>query len=182
MQLFDKFISKGLIGQLESIVNSSFERVPYTEAMKILQNAKRHFEFPTHWGADLQTEHERYLTEEHFKQPIIVTDWPTDIKAFYMRDNEDGKTCAAMDVLCPHIGEIIGGSQREERLDVLDKKCDLHGLDKEAYWWYLELRKYGSTPHAGFGLGFERLLQFATGMENMRDVIPFPRSPKHADF
>ncbi|MEO0716560.1 MAG: amino acid--tRNA ligase-related protein, partial [Planctomycetota bacterium] len=147
-----------------------------------LKSAKKKFEYPVEWGTDLQSEHERYLTEEHFKQPLILIDYPKDIKAFYMRLNDDGKTVAAMDVLVPRIGEIIGGSQREERLDVLDQRLDEMGLPKDDYWWYRDLRKYGTVPHAGFGLGFERLIQFCTGMQNIRDVIPFPRAPRQADF
>lgn len=182
MELFDRFISKGLIARLQDVVEKPFERITYTEAVDLLQKSGKSFEFPVTWGADLQSEHERYLCEEHFKRPVIVRDYPKTIKAFYMRDNDDGKTVAAMDVLVPSVGEIIGGSQREERLDVLTRKMDAMNLDKESYWWYLELRKFGSVPHAGFGAGFERLVQFATGMENIRDVIPFPRYPGHAEF
>jgi asparaginyl-tRNA synthetase len=156
--------------------------VTYTEAIRILEKANRAWEFPVHWGSDLQSEHERYLTEETFKKPVVVTDYPKEIKAFYMRLNEDGKTVRAMDVLAPRIGEIIGGSQREERYDVLREKILGEGLPEEAYWWYLELRKYGSAPHAGFGLGLERMLMYVTGMKNIRDVIPFPRTPGSADF
>lgn len=182
LEFFDKFIEKGLIERLTHVANAPFAHIPYTEAIEILKNAPKKFEFPVDWGTDLQSEHERYLAEEYCKKPVIVTDYPASIKAFYMRSNEDGKTVAAMDILVPKIGEIIGGSQREERLDVLEKKIEEFGLKKEDYWWYLELREYGSVPHAGFGLGFERLVLFATGMENIRDVIPFPRFPGHAEF
>lgn len=182
MKFFEQFVSPGLIQRLEHIVQTPFERASYTYAVKILEDSKKTFEFPVHWGADLQSEHERFLAEEFFAKPVIITDYPKQIKSFYMRGNDDGKTVAAMDVLVPKIGEIIGGSQREERLDVLEAKLEEFNLNKEDYWWYLELRKYGSVPHAGFGVGFERLIQFATGMENIRDVIPFPRYPGKADF
>ncbi len=182
MKFFDDRIQKGIVDQLESVATAEFRRLPYTEAVEILTSAKKKFEFPVEWGKDLQSEHERYLTEEHFKQPVIVVDYPKDIKAFYMRMNDDGKTVAAMDVLAPGIGEIIGGSQREERLDVLDARLDEMGLPKDDYWWYRDLRRYGTVPHAGFGLGFERLIQYVTGMQNIRDVIPFPRAPKQAAF
>lgn len=182
MQFFDKYISPGVIQRLQHIVDTPFERINYTEAIRILEKSGKKFEFPVSWGLDLQSEHERYLAEEFFAKPIILTDYPKQIKAFYMRANEDNKTVAAMDVLVPKIGEIIGGSQREERLDYLEAKLKEVGLPAEEYWWYLELRKYGSVPHAGFGAGFERLIQFATGMENIRDVIPFPRYPGNANF
>lgn len=182
MELFDKFISKGIIGRLQSIIDSPFERITYTQAVDILLKSGKKFEFPVTWGIDLQSEHERFLCEEHFKKPLIVHDYPKAIKSFYMRDNDDGKTVAAMDVLVPGVGEIIGGSQREDRLELLERKMDTAGLNKQDYWWYLELRKYGSVPHAGFGAGFERLVQFVTGMENIRDVIAFPRYPGHAAF
>lgn len=182
MDLFDKFICKGAVERLKEIIEKPFERITYTEAVDILQKSGKTFEFPITWGCDMQSEHERYLCEEHFKRPIIVRDYPAQIKSFYMRNNDDGKTVAAMDVLVPGVGEIIGGSQREDRLDVLETKMGQSGLDKSDYWWYLELRKYGSVPHAGFGAGFERLVQFVTGMENIRDVIAFPRYPGHADF
>lgn len=182
MTFFDQFVSEGLLQRLQKIVTAPFERLTYTDAIEILKKAPKTFEYPVSWGCDLQSEHERYLAEEHFDRPVILINYPKEIKAFYMRANEDGKTVAAMDVLVPKIGEIIGGSQREERLDRLEKKITDFGLDKEAYWWYLELRKYGSVPHAGFGAGFERLVGFVTGMENIRDVIPFPRFPGHADF
>ncbi len=182
MGFFDLRIQKGLIDQLKFVIETPFRRISYTDCIDVLKSAKKSFEFPVEWGLDMQSEHERYLTEEHFKQPLIVTDYPKDIKAFYMRMNDDGKTVAAMDVLAPGIGEIIGGSQREERLDVLDARIEEMGLEKEAYWWYRDLRRYGTVPHAGFGLGFERLIQYATGMQNIRDVIPFPRAPKQAEF
>lgn len=182
LHFFDKFISNGVLGRLESLVNEHFERVSYTYAVRILEKAPKKFEYPVKWGLDLQSEHERYLAEEYFNKPVILTDYPKEIKAFYMRLNDDDKTVAAMDVLVPKIGEIVGGSQREERLNVLEDRLQSHKLKKEDYWWYLELRKYGSVPHAGFGVGFERLVQFATGMENIRDVIPFPRSPGKAEF
>ncbi len=188
MKFFDERIENGLIERLKHVQETPFRRLPYTEAVSILQNAKKKFEFPVKWGTDLQSEHERYLTEEHFKQPVILINYPKQIKAFYMRlndagtDNAPGDTVAAMDVLVPKIGEIIGGSQREERLDVLDRRIDEMGLPKENYWWYRDLRRYGTVPHAGFGLGFERAMMFLTGMQNIRDVIPFPRAPKQAEF
>jgi asparaginyl-tRNA synthetase len=182
IEFFNSFIDKGLIDRLNNVVNSDFARVTYTEAVELLKKSGREFTYPVEWGTDLQTEHERYLTEEIFKKPVFVTDYPKDIKAFYMRLNDDGKTVAATDLLVPGVGEIIGGSQREERLDVLEKRMDELGLSKEDYWWYLELRKYGGTKHAGFGLGFERVIMYITGMSNIRDVIPFPRTPKTADF
>jgi asparaginyl-tRNA synthetase len=182
LAFFNQRIDDSVISTLEHVERSSFEHVTYTQAVEILQNAGRAFEFPVHFGADLQSEHERYLTEEKFKRPVIVTDYPKQIKAFYMRENDDGRTVRAMDVLAPRIGEIIGGSQREERLDVLREKIRAQGLPEEAYWWYLELRKFGSAPHAGFGLGLERMLMYVTGMKNIRDVIPFPRTPGSADF
>lgn len=182
LEFFDKFIENGLIPRLQNVIAAPFAHLPYTEAIEILKKAPKQFEFPVAWGTDLQSEHERYLAEEVYKKPVILTDYPAEIKAFYMRTNPDGKTVAAMDILVPKIGEILGGSQREERLDVLTQKIDDFGLKKEDYWWYLELREYGSVPHAGFGLGFERLVLFVTGMENIRDVIPFPRFPGHAEF
>ena len=182
LQFFDQFIEQGLLQRLEHITASPFARLSYTEAVEILKKAPKQFVFPVEWGIDLQSEHERYLSEEYCKRPVILTDYPEAIKAFYMRANPDGKTVAAMDVLVPKIGEIIGGSQREERLDVLKGKIQKHRLNEEDYWWYLELREFGTVPHAGFGLGFERLILFATGMENIRDVIPFPRFPNHAEF
>jgi asparaginyl-tRNA synthetase len=182
LEFFNQRIDNTVLSTLEHVATSSFEHVTYTDAVSILEKAGRTWEFPVHWGADLQSEHERYLTEEKFKKPVIVTDYPKQIKAFYMRENDDGKTVRAMDVLAPRIGEIIGGSQREERLDVLKAKIQAQGLHEAAYWWYLELRKYGSAPHAGFGLGLERMLMYVTGMKNIRDVIPFSRTPGSADF
>ncbi|HEY2809785.1 MAG TPA: asparagine--tRNA ligase [Rhabdochlamydiaceae bacterium] len=182
MEFFDAFIEKGVIDRLKHVAHSPFAHLTYTEAIEILMKSSRSFNFPVEWGKDLQSEHERYLAEEYCKKPVILTDYPEKIKAFYMRGNEDGKTVAAMDVLVPKIGELMGGSQREERLDILEKKIVEFGLKPDDYWWYLQLRKYGSVPHAGFGVGFERLVLFATGMENIRDVIPFPRFPQHADF
>ena len=182
MEFFNQFIDKGLLDRLNHVINSDFGKVTYTEAVEILKNCGRKFEYPVEWGIDLQTEHERYLTEEHFKKPVFVTDYPKDIKAFYMRLNDDNKTVAACDCLVPGIGEIIGGSQREERLDVLKARMKELNLNEEDYWWYLELRKYGETKHAGFGLGFERLLIYLTGVENIRDVLPFPRTTGQSEF
>ena len=182
MDFFNQRIDRGLLDRLHNVVDSDFERLPYTEAIDILSKADKKFDFDPYWGCDLQTEHERYLTEEVFKKPVFVTDYPKDIKAFYMRMNDDGKTVAASDLLVPGIGEIIGGSQREERLDILDARMDELGMDKENYWWYRELRKYGGVKHAGYGLGFERMIMYATGMSNIRDVLPFPRTPKTAEF
>lgn len=179
---FNLRIDKSVLETADTIINSEFERITYTEAVNQLEKASRKFEFPVEWGLDLQSEHERYLSEELFKKPVIVTDYPKQIKAFYMRMNDDDKTVAAMDVLVPKIGEIIGGSQREERLDLLEQRIVAQGLPLEDYWWYLDLRRYGTVPHAGFGLGFERLVQFMTGMANIRDVIPFPRTPLNAEF
>ena len=182
LEFFNKRIDNTVIETLENVVNNDFERITYTEAVAILEKSGKNWEFPVHWGVDLQSEHERYMTEETFKKPVIVTNYPKQIKAFYMREDDDGKTVRAMDVLAPRIGEIIGGSQREERHDVLLEKIRANHLPEEAYWWYLDLRKYGSAPHAGFGLGFERLMLYLTGMKNIRDVIPFPRTPGSADF
>ncbi len=182
LAFFDQFIEQGLIERLRQVAETPFERLTYTEAIDILKKSGRKFTFPHEWGCDLQSEHERYLAEEHCKKPVILTNYPQKIKAFYMRANDDGKTVAAMDVLVPKIGEVIGGSQREERLDLLRTKIVDFGLQPEDYWWYLQLREYGTIPHAGFGAGFERLILFATGMENIRDVIPFPRFPGHAEF
>lgn len=182
MQFFNNFIDKGLIERLENIVNSEFKRITYTEAIELLKESKKEFQYPVEWGIDLQTEHERYITEEIFKKPVFVTDYPKEIKAFYMRINDDNKTVAAMDLLVPGIGEIIGGSQREERLDVLEQRILDNGMDPDEYWWYLELRKFGGTKHAGFGLGFERAIMYLTGMSNIRDVIPFPRTVNSAEF
>ena len=182
LAFFNEWFENSAISTLEGIVSSSFERLTYTEAVDILQRSGESFEFPVEWGADLQSEHERYLTEKKFQKPVIVTDYPKEIKAFYMRLSDDGRTARAMDVLVPRIGEIIGGSQREERHDVLLQRLRESGLDESNYWWYLDLRSYGTVPHSGFGLGFERTLQFVTGMSNIRDVIPFPRTPKSAEF
>jgi len=182
LELFAKFVDKELMGNLESILNHPFVRLPYREAVEILKKAKKKFDYPVDFGLDLQSEHERYLTEEHFKKPVIVYDYPKGIKAFYMRLNDDGETVAAMDVLVPRIGEIVGGSQREERLDVLTARIAELGLNLDDYWWYLDIRRYGSVPHAGFGLGFERLLMLMTGATNIRDVIPFPRTYRHLEF
>ncbi len=182
MAFFNKWIDKGCIDRLEKMIESKFETMDYGDVIKKLQKAKRKFEFPVEWGIDLQSEHERYLTEKVVGKPVAVINYPKDIKAFYMRLNDDERTVAAMDVLAPGIGEIIGGSQREERLDVLDRRIAEMELEKDDYWWYRDLRRYGTVPHAGFGLGFERAIQYATGVENIRDVIPFPRAPKQADF
>lgn len=182
MNFFNQFIDKELFDRLNHVKNSNFEHITYTEAIKLLEKVSQEFQYPVYWGCDLQTEHERYLTEKYFKKPVFVTDYPKDIKAFYMRLNDDEKTVAAMDLLVPGVGEIIGGSQREERYDVLTKRISDMGLNMEDYWWYLELRKYGGTRHAGFGLGFERALMYITGMQNIRDVIPYPRTVNHAEF
>ena len=182
MEFFNSFVDKGLIERLNGVVNADFGQVTYTEAVDILQKSGKEFQYPVTWGCDLQTEHERYLTEEVFNKPLFVTDYPKEIKSFYMRINDDNKTVAAMDLLVPGIGEIIGGSQREERQDVLEARMEECGLNKEDYWWYLELRKYGGTKHAGFGLGFERAIMYITGMSNIRDVIPFPRTTGTAEF
>ena len=182
LEFFNKFIDKTLIDRLNNVVNSDFARITYTEAVKLLSQSGRKFEYPTDWGCALQAEHERYLTEQVFGKPVFVTDYPKDIKAFYMRMNDDGKTVAAADMLVPGIGELIGGSQREERLDVLEKRIDELGLDKKAYWWYLDLRRYGGVKHAGYGIGFERLIMYITGMSNIRDVEAFPRVAGSAEF
>ena len=182
MEFFNKFVDKDLFNRLDTLVNNKFDRITYTEAIEILKNAKRDFEYEVEWGIDLQTEHERYLAEEHFKKPVFVTDYPKDIKAFYMKLNKDGKTVRAVDLLAPGIGEIVGGSQREDNYDVLLGKIHEMGLKEEDYWWYLDLRKYGSVPHSGFGLGFDRMLMYITGMTNIRDVIPFPRTTKNLEF
>jgi asparaginyl-tRNA synthetase len=182
LEFFNSFISNGLLEKLNHVAVSPTIRVSYTDAISILEKAKVDFVYPVKWGIDLQSEHERFLTEVHFKSPVIVYNYPKDIKSFYMRRNDDGKTVAAMDLLVPGIGELIGGSQREERLDILEQTIINQGLGIENYEWYLDLRRYGSAPHAGFGLGFERLVQYTTGMENIRDVIPFPRYPQHALF
>jgi asparaginyl-tRNA synthetase len=183
LAFFDERIEKGLVAKLEGIVGSEFVRMDYGEAIAVLERAKgQKFEFPVRWGVDLQSEHERYLTEQHAKKPVIVMNYPKDIKAFYMRVNDDGRTVAAMDVLAPGIGEIIGGSQREERLDVLDSRMVERGIDQEHYGWYRDLRRYGTVPHAGFGLGFERTIAYVTGLANVRDAIPFPRTPGNARY
>jgi asparaginyl-tRNA synthetase len=182
MQFFKERIEPTAVSTLEAIVNSQFVRLPYTEAVDVLEKSGQAFEFPVRWGVDLQSEHERFLTEKHFQCPVILYDYPRGIKAFYMRLNDDGKTVRAMDVLVPRVGEIIGGSQREERLDVLAERMKEQHLDAAAYWWYLDLRRYGTVPHSGFGLGLERTVQFVTGMGNIRDVIPFPRVPGNAEF
>ncbi len=182
MEFFANFVDKTVLETARLLADSPFERMTYTEAVDRLRASGESFEYPVEWGRDLQSEHERWLTEKLVGKPLIVTDYPRDIKAFYMRQNEDGRTVAAMDVLVPKIGEIIGGSQREERLDRLEARLDELGLPRGDYWWYLDLRRFGSVPHAGFGLGFERLIQFATGMQNIRDVIPFPRTPRNANF
>ena len=182
LELFGKFVDKGLLERLRSVSDQAFQRISYTDAVKILESSGMEFEYPIEWGMNLQTEHERFLTEEHFKGPVTVHDYPKAIKPFYMRVNDDGKTSAAMDLLVPGIGEIIGGSQREERYDILVNRLKESGLDEANYWWYLDLRRFGSVPHSGFGLGFERTVQFITGMQNIRDVIPFPRTPKNAEF
>ena len=182
VDFFDEFIEKGLRARLESLVESKFEVMTYTDAVARLEKAPAKFEFPVKWGADLQTEHERYLTEELVGRPVFVIDYPREIKAFYMRLNDDDKTVAAMDLLVPSVGEIIGGSQREERIDVLKRQIKRFGLPEESYWWYLDLRRFGGTPHAGFGMGFERVLMYVTGMQNIRDVIPFARTPGNAEF
>lgn len=182
MEFFNSFVDKGLIERLTNVANSEFGKITYTEAVELLKKADKEFQYPVEWGCDLQTEHERYITEEVFNKPVFVTDYPKDIKAFYMRMNDDNKTVAATDLLVPGVGELIGGSQREERLDLLEKRIEELGLHKEDYWWYLELRKYGGTKHAGFGLGFERMIMYLTGMSNIRDVIPFPRTTGTAEF
>lgn len=182
MEFFNKRIDNTVLETLTKIIETPFERITYTEAVDILKKSGNSFEYPVEWGKDLQSEHERYLTEKHLKKPAIVVDYPKEIKAFYMYLNEDDKTVRAMDVLVPKVGEIIGGSQREDRYDLLKKRIKDQGLDEKDYWWYLDLRRYGSVPHAGFGLGFERMVQFMTGMANIRDVIPFPRVPGYAEF
>ncbi|BAU10670.1 transcriptional regulatory protein AsnC family [Leptolyngbya sp. NIES-3755] len=182
MEFFNARIDDSVLATAENIINNQFERITYTKAIELLEKSDKKFEYPVEWGLDLQSEHERYLAEDLFKKPTIVTDYPTQIKAFYMRLSDDEKTVRAMDILAPKIGEIIGGSQREERLDVLERRIVQQGLDPAVYWWYLDLRRYGTVPHAGFGLGFERLVQFMTGMANIRDVIPFPRTPQNVEF
>ena len=182
LQFLDKYASDGLIDRLKNIVSSDFARITYTKAIELLIDSGEKFEFPVEWGIDLQTEHERYITEKIFKKPVFVTDYPKDIKAFYMRINDDQKTVAACDLLVPGIGEIIGGSQREERYEVLLNRMRELGMNEEDYWWYLNLRRFGSVRHSGFGLGFERLVMYVTGITNIRDVIPYPRTVKNAEF
>ena len=182
MAFFDQFVARGTIDRLETVINEPFERLDYGEAVRVLETSGKSFEFPVRWGLDLQSEHERYLAEEHLGRPVVITDYPKEIKAFYMRLNDDERTVAAMDVLAPGIGEIIGGSQREERLDVLEQRLHEAGLGPEELGWYRDLRRYGTVPHAGFGLGFERTLGYATGISNVRDLIPFPRTPRNARF
>ncbi|MFA7116994.1 MAG: asparagine--tRNA ligase [Bacteroidales bacterium] len=182
LDFLNKMIDNDLINRLQSVASTKFERITYTEGVKILEESKQNFEYPVSWGIDFQSEHERFLVEKHFKKPVIVTDYPKDIKAFYMKQNDDEKTVRGMDVLFPKIGEIIGGSQREENLEKLENRIKEMGIDTSTQWWYLDMRKYGTVPHSGFGLGFERLLMFVTGMANIRDVIPFPRTPKSAEF
>jgi asparaginyl-tRNA synthetase len=182
LDLFARFVDPDLMRNLEGIAKTTYVRLPYTEAIDLLQRSGKSFEFPIHYGADLQTEHERYLTEEHFKKPVIVFNYPKEIKPFYMRLNDDDKTVAAMDLLVPRVGELVGGSQREERLDRLERRMQEAGMNRENYWWFLDVRRFGTVPHAGFGLGFERFLMTVTGVTNIRDVIPFPRTPKHLEF
>ena len=182
MEFFNKFVDKGLLARLDNVVNSDFVRISYTEAVALLEKSGADFKYPVKWGDDLQTEHERYLTEQVFQKPVFVTDYPKAIKAFYMRQNDDGKTVAAADLLVPGVGEIIGGSQREERYDVLKARCEELGFDMEQYSWYLDLRKYGGVKHAGFGLGFERMVMYVTGMQNIRDVLPFPRTAANLEM
>jgi asparaginyl-tRNA synthetase len=182
LAFFDERVEKGLVAALTHVAESPFERMTYGDAVAQLEKSGRAFEFPVRWGSDLQSEHERWLTEEHVGRPLIVTDYPREVKAFYMYLNDDERTVRAMDVLVPRVGEIVGGSQREDRADVLERRMREVGLDPATYWWYLELRRHGGVPHAGFGLGFERLIQFVTGMANIRDVIPFPRTPGSAEF
>ncbi|MBZ4653385.1 MAG: asparaginyl-tRNA synthetase [Peptococcaceae bacterium] len=182
MEFFNNFIDNTLFAKLDNVINSEFEQITYTKAIEILEQAKEKFEYPVGWGLDLKTEHERYITEKYFKKPVFIINYPKEIKAFYMRMNDDNKTVAAMDLLVPGVGEIIGGSQREERLEILEQRMGELGLKEEDYWWYLDIRKYGGTKHAGFGLGLERLLMYITGMSNIRDVVAFPRTVKSADF
>ena len=183
LEFCNRFLDNTLLERLHAVAyEEDFARVTYTEAIEILEQHKDEFDFPVFWGCDLQSEHERYLTEVHFKKPVFVTDYPKEIKAFYMRRNDDGKTVAAADLLVPGIGELCGGSQREERLEVLEKIIEENGMDRDNYWWYLELRKYGGTHHSGFGIGFERLIMYLTGAANIRDVLPFPRTVGYAEF
>ncbi len=182
MNFFNQFVDKELLKRLNNIISSDFAKITYTEAIQLLEKAKQKFVYPVKWGMDLQTEHERYLTEQIFQKPVFVTDYPKEIKAFYMRMNEDNRTVAAMDLLVPGIGEIIGGSQREERLEKLEQSMQELSMKKQDYWWYLDLRRYGGTRHAGFGLGFERAVMYLTGMSNIRDVIPYPRTVHNAEY
>ena len=182
LQFLNNMFDKELIERLKSVIGTEFVRLTYTEGIKILEASGEKFEYPVHWGVDLQSEHERYLVEKHFKKPVILTDYPKDIKAFYMKQNDDGKTVRAMDVLFPKIGEIIGGSERESSYEKLTNRIEELGMDTTNLWWYIDTRRFGTAPHSGFGLGFERLLLFVTGMQNIRDVIPFPRTPKTAEF
>lgn len=182
MEFFNQRIDNTVLATAENIINNEFARLTYTDAIALLEKADKKFEYPVSWGLDLQSEHERYLAEDYFKKPVIVTDYPAQIKAFYMRLSDDGKTVRAMDILAPKIGEIVGGSQREERLDVLERRITELNMPIDSLWWYLDLRRFGTVPHAGFGLGFDRLVQFMTGMGNIRDVIPFPRAPLSAEF
>ncbi|MBX9609424.1 MAG: asparagine--tRNA ligase [Gammaproteobacteria bacterium] len=182
LELFARFVDPALYARLDQVMQSEFVRLPYTEAIDILRASGRSFDYEPAWGRDLQSEHERFLTEEHFKGPVFVYDWPKEIKAFYMRANDDGRTVAAMDLLIPQVGELIGGSAREERLDLLKMRINELGFAEQDYWWYLDTRRFGSVPHAGFGLGFERFLMFVSGVSNIRDVIPFPRTPRHLEF
>jgi asparaginyl-tRNA synthetase len=182
MDFFDQFVDKGLRERLLNIINSEFARVSYTKAIEILEQSGEKFDYPVNWGSDMQTEHERYLTEKVFKKPVFVYDYPKDIKAFYMRLNDDGKTVAAMDLLVPGVGELIGGSQREERAEILKQRMQEFNIDEKELWWYLDLRRFGGVKHAGFGLGFERLIMYATGVSNIRDVIPFPRTVGSCEF
>ena len=182
LDFFNKFVDKGLRARLEAVAQQPFVRCSYTEAIDIMLKSGEEFEFPPHWGMDMQSEHERFLTEKHFKCPVIVYNYPKEIKPFYMRLNDDGKTVTAMDVLVPGIGELIGGSQREERLEQLEANIERMGMDKAGYEWYCDLRRYGTVPHAGFGVGFERLIMFVTGIQNIRDVLPYPRTPRNCEF
>ena len=182
LEFFNNFVDKGLLERLNTLVNSDYQKITYTEAVELLKQSGEEFKYPVEWGSDLQTEHERYLTEKIFKKPVFVIDYPKEIKSFYMRVNDDGKTVAAMDLLVPGVGEIIGGSQREERLDILLERMKECGLKEEDYWWYVNLRRYGGTRHAGFGLGFERIVMYLTGVSNIRDVIPYPRTVGNAEY
>ncbi|MBR4906396.1 MAG: asparagine--tRNA ligase, partial [Clostridia bacterium] len=182
MEFFNKFVDKGLLERLDNVLNNEFKRLSYTEAIEILKASGEQFEYPVEWGVDLQSEHERYITEKVFGKPVFLTDYPKEIKSFYMRQNDDGKTVAAADLLVPGVGEIVGGSQREERYDVLDARCKELGMDMSEYQWFLDLRKYGGVKHAGFGLGFERMVMYLTGMQNIRDVLPFPRTAANLEM